>query len=287
MKTLVPLVFLLAGSIGCGEPVSFYADDSKGSKSGNAMKAPPQPISVKGATSPSPARPSTTYNAPQKPPPAETARIQGKVTETMDSGGYTYAAVKTAGDTVVWTAGPQTALKVGDTLDVESRTEMAGFSSKTLNRTFDRIFFVSTFGANAVRAPSHHAAAKKQAPAVKDEPLINTIDALAKGTGGPADAYTVQNLFANASQLNGAQVTIAGKVVKFNSGIMGKNWLHIQDGTGNPAQNTHDITVTTQGTAKVGDSVTVKATVATNRDFGAGYSYPVILENAQITPRAN
>ena len=68
---------------------------------------------------------------------------------------------------------------------------------------------------------------------------------------------------------------------------MGKNWLHTQDGTGNPAQNTHDITITTQGTAKVGDSVTVKATIATNRDVGAGYSDAIILENAQLTPSAN
>ena len=72
----------------------------------------------------------------------------------------------------------------------------------------------------------------------------------------------------DAALLSGALVT--GKVVKFNSGMMGKHWLHIQDGTGIPAQHTHAITVTTQGTAKVGDSVTVKATVATNRDFGAG-----------------
>ena len=88
----------------------------------------------------------------------------------------------------------------------------------------------------------------------------------------------------DAVLLGGLQVTVTSKAVEFNACIMGKNWLHIQDGTGIPAQNTHDITVTTQGTAKVGDSVTIKATVATNRDFGAGYSYAIILENAQVTP---
>jgi hypothetical protein len=69
-------------------------------------------------------------------------------------------------------------------------------------------------------------------------------------------------------------------VVKYNAAIMGKNWLHVQDGTGR--QGAHDITVTTTDTAQVGDTVLVKGTVAADKDFGYGYRYEVLIDNATI-----
>ena len=93
---------------------------------------------------------------------------------------------------------------------------------------------------------------------------------------------TVEQVFAEQAELSGKHIHISGKVVKVNNGIMGKNFLHIQDGTG--AEGTNDITVTSQQTAKLGDMVEIEALVTTNRDFGMGYSYPVILEEAKISP---
>ncbi len=82
--------------------------------------------------------------------------------------------------------------------------------------------------------------------------------------------------------LGGQTVTIRGVVVKFNVGVMGKNWIHLQDGSGDAAQGTSDITVTTLDGAAKGETIVIKGIVRTNKDFGAGYAYPVIVEEARI-----
>jgi hypothetical protein len=75
---------------------------------------------------------------------------------------------------------------------------------------------------------------------------------------------------------------VRGKVVKYNPEIMGKNWIHLRDGSGTATANTNDILVTTANQAKLGDIVTVKGTVRTGKDFGAGYSYKVLIEEATL-----
>jgi hypothetical protein len=77
-------------------------------------------------------------------------------------------------------------------------------------------------------------------------------------------------------------VTINGTVMKFNGGILGRNWFHVQDGSGSAADGTNDITVTTDAVTQVGDVITVTGTVVVNKDFGAGYAYKVMLEGAKI-----
>jgi photosystem II stability/assembly factor-like uncharacterized protein len=91
---------------------------------------------------------------------------------------------------------------------------------------------------------------------------------------------TVEALFQEKAQLKGQQVQLKGKVVKSNNQIMGKNWIHLQDGTG--AQGTNDITITTQDTAQVGDEVIIIGTVGVDVDFGSGYMYPLIVEKATV-----
>jgi hypothetical protein len=84
-------------------------------------------------------------------------------------------------------------------------------------------------------------------------------------------------VFADKDQLAGQPVVFRGKVVKTNPNIMGKNWLHVRDGSG--AEGTNDLTVTTaSGDAKMGDVVLVEGTAAADRDFGSGYRYEVLLE---------
>ena len=92
---------------------------------------------------------------------------------------------------------------------------------------------------------------------------------------------TVEALNLEGSKLGGQQVQVSGKVVKVNNGIMKRNFLHIQDGSGQ--QGSNDITITSNQTASVGDEVTVVGTVAVNRDFGFGYAYPILVEDSQIT----
>jgi len=89
-------------------------------------------------------------------------------------------------------------------------------------------------------------------------------------------------LWADRKALAGKTVIVRGKVVKFNGGILGLNWTHIQDGSGSEKDGTHDLTITSVGDARVGDVVTVTGTVFIDKDFTAGYFFPVIIQNATI-----
>jgi len=101
-----------------------------------------------------------------------------------------------------------------------------------------------------------------------------------KATG--PNSYSVGECFEQGKELNGKPVRVRGKVMKISRMIMGKNWLHIQDGTGNPLHNHHDLVVTTTEDPGEGKVVTIEGTLAADRDFGAGYRYDVLVEDAKI-----
>jgi len=96
-----------------------------------------------------------------------------------------------------------------------------------------------------------------------------------------AGGVTIKDLFAQRAALAGKTVKVRGKVVKVTEGVMGANWFHLQDGTG--AAGTNDLTVTSDGNAKVGDLVVISGTLATDKDFGMGYRYEVIVEKATLS----
>jgi hypothetical protein len=200
-------------------------------------------------------------------------QISGKVVETMDSGGYTYVLVQEGGQKT-WVAVPAMKVKVGQSVSFSPGVEMKNFTSKTLNRTFDSIYF-STGPAGGAHNDGMVAAAPKKTAPVKGEKISVT-----KAQG--KDAYTVSEIYAKKEALHEKPAVIRAKVVKVASGIMGKNWIHLQDGTGDAATGTNDLVATTQDTASVGDVVTVKGTVYKDKDFGAGYKYSVIMEKASV-----
>jgi hypothetical protein len=104
------------------------------------------------------------------------------------------------------------------------------------------------------------------------------LSGIAKADGG----LTIAEVFEGKDQLAGQPILVRGKVVKSNPDIMGKNWLHVRDGSG--AGGTNDLTVTTAGAVpNVGDTVVVKGVLALNKDFGMGYQYDVIVEDAEVT----
>ena len=112
---------------------------------------------------------------------------------------------------------------------------------------------------------------------------VAAINAGAQEIAPAAKAYKVADLFKDKAKLDNQKVTVKGKVVKVASGIMGKNWLHLQDGTGSASNKTNDLTVTTsQDLPEVGKTVTVTGTLRKDKDFGSGYFYPVIIEEATI-----
>ena len=90
-------------------------------------------------------------------------------------------------------------------------------------------------------------------------------------------------VYANKDSLAGQPVSLRGKVVKFNANILGTNFLHIQDGSGDVADGSNDLTVTTHAEAEIGQTIVVSGTIILGKDFGAGYSFPVMMEDASIT----
>lgn len=196
-----------------------------------------------------------------------------EVLETMNGGGYTYVQVKTDSG-LIWAAGPQAAVKVGDKVNLGDGMLMSDFHSETLDRTFDEIYFVGNI---TVVGGAGGAPAVASAHGAGDAPAAIEIGAIAKPEGGS----TIAELYAGMADLAGKQILVRGRVVKYTANIMGHNWLHIQDGSGQ--NGTNDLTVTTDGTAALGDLVLIRGTAATNKDFGAGYSYELIIEEASVT----
>ena len=219
--------------------------------------------------------------------------LSGTVLEIIDSAGYTYLRISTA-DGEKWAAVNQTKVAKGDRITVHDATLMKNFKSRTLNRQFDSIYFgtlgggqVSPHGgdtAGAVPAgggapgPGGKAAL---APAHGNLGAKVTLDAPIAKAAGP-DGRTIADVYAQKEKLKDKSVSVRGKVTKFNANIMGKNWLHLQDGTGNAASKTFDLTATTKDQATVGDIVVVRGVIRVNKDFGAGYTYPVIVENSKL-----
>ncbi len=204
----------------------------------------------------------------------------GRVVETMNSGGYTYVKIDTGKDTI-WTAAPETQVTVGDSVSVLPGTLMRNFKSDTLDRTFEQIYFVAAIsGAGAGQAAAgdmgaYHAGIQKESK--NADPAAADFSGITKPDGGKS----VAELFAQKKDLSGTEVLVRGKVVKYNARIMDKNWIHLQDGTGTKGLN--DLTVNTSAEAKVGDTVLVKGVLVTNKDYGYGYKYDVIIEDAEVT----
>ncbi len=252
-------------------------------------------------------------DAPVVAAPAQ-AVISGTVLETMNAAGYTYLQVDTGTDQP-WVAIPETQLAVGDQVSYRQGMVMKNFPSKSLDRTFESIVFSSGLINPAAINEEQAALSKDIAITSAAAPLAtNTPDSFAdaiKGEGGQQqneaqmesggslaamtpfasisvpraegeNSQTVSDIFANKDQLDGKKVRIQGKVIKFSPMIMGKNWIHIQDGSGDPLQNSHDLVVTTNDTPGESEIITIEGTVRANQDFGFGYKYDVLVDEAVI-----
>jgi hypothetical protein len=199
-------------------------------------------------------------------------KISGKVTQTMDVAEYTYIEVDT-GNGLVWAAGPVTNVKVGDTVETSSGIEMVNFQSSALGRTFDRIRLVSV-----IQVWSPNSGSSKSAADVGSAAEEVSVSGIERVEGG----HTVAEVIAGKANLAGSEIAVRGKITKMNTGIMGRNWLHLSDGTVGPAGE-KDLTVTTEEVPAIGSTVVVRGTVATDRDFGSGYQYSILIENAKVT----
>ena len=231
------------------------------------------------------------------PAPTPQSPVKGTVLETMDAGGYTYVNVATD-DGEKWIAVNQTSLAVGEEITYLDGMVMQNFFSKSLDRTFPQIVFSGGIVGGGAGTPSMPAPTGSDAQSFSQ--ALST-----EGTGAPTstgsqkavvpfseikvekapgeNSYTVEEIHSKAAELNGKTVIVKGKVMKVSPRIMGRNWIHIQDGTGNPEANTHDLVVTSsEEPAADAEIITLEGVLAANKDFGSGYSYAVIIEEATI-----
>ncbi len=236
--------------------------------------------------------------------------IMGKILETMDGGGYTYLLLQ-IGPRQVWVAIRQMKVTVGENIALMPGIEMYEFTAKSINRTFDIIIFsdgpISQQGATSLHGSSAHGGGGhgssaphggaggghgSSAPHGSAEQELTTsgssgivvpkLDVKVEKASG-ANAYTVMELYEKRIELNEKDVTVKGKVVKVTPEIMGKNWLHLQDGTGYEQNNTNDIVITTKDLPTVGDVVTISGKLYSDKDFGSGYKYSAIIEEAKVS----
>lgn len=199
--------------------------------------------------------------------------VTGEVLETQDARGYTYLRLMTK-DGETWAAVSKASVKPGSKVTIENVMVMNDFESKSLKKTFTTIIFGSLAGANGQGTAN----AMGMAHAGMGKPVDTENIKIAKAMG--ANAKTVAEIITQAPGLKDKPVLVRGKVVKYNSGIMGKNWIHLRDGSGSATDNTNDLLLTSMSEVKLGDVVTAKGTVRTDKDFGSGYAYKVIIEEA-------
>jgi hypothetical protein len=205
--------------------------------------------------------------------------FSGKVTETLNTAGYTYLQVDT-GTQRIWVAAPAFEVKNGDSVAVANGMPMQNYSSKTLKREFDLVYFTDNVQVNGkpLAAPAVHGELPIGHPPLTGAtaaPEIN-LSSIKKAAGGK----TVGEIHSEKEKLKGKQVSVRGKVVRYNARILGKNWLRIQDGTGSPGSA--ELAITTDAVVKVGDTVLVSGILAADKDFGSNYKYSVIIENAKV-----
>jgi hypothetical protein len=207
-------------------------------------------------------------------PMVDMSSISGKVVESMNSGGYTYVNLEKDGKNT-WVAIPTSKVLVGQELSFFPGAVMMNFKSKTLDRTFENIIF-----SDGIIGQQGNGSAAGSAGQKKAKPSKAMAIKVEKASG--PDAYTVAELYEKSAGLDGKTVVFRGKVVKFSPEIMGMNWIHIQDGSGETSKGSNDITVTSKDVVAQGDVVTVKGILNTNEDFGSGYKFAVIVQKASI-----
>ena len=215
--------------------------------------------------------------AAEKPAPRQSASVKGKVLEIKDVESYTYLLLKTK-DGETWAAVAKTPVEKGAEVTIENAMFMSNFESKALKKTFDRIVFGTLGGAGASAAGAGGDMAGVHSGVAK---AADVGDVKVAKASGP-DARTVAEIVTKRAEFKDKTIRVRGKVVKYTAEVLGKNWIHLRDGSGSASDNTNDVLVTTKDQARIGDVVVVKGVVHTDRDLGSGYSYKVLIEDATL-----
>jgi hypothetical protein len=197
-----------------------------------------------------------------------------KVSEVIQSSNYTYLKVAENG-AEKWIAVTRQEAAPGQTYYYGEGLEMKNFHSKELDRNFETILFVQNLSAQPQAAttplPNPHGNAMGKVSVDQKEGI----------SVAPAEnGLSIAKLYTSKNDYSGKKIKMKGQVVKVNDEVMGKNWVHLQDGT---KEDDHfDLTITTLDKVVVGEVATFEGTIALNKDFGYGYTYELIMEDAKL-----
>lgn len=199
---------------------------------------------------------------------------QGIVTEVLNTDRYTYLELQDK-DQKYWIAITRQPINIGEKIVFSDGILKNNFESKEFNRLFETIYLVSRFQRFGKKAntPDERVVEKDIAETNQNESKTGNIEKLL-----PDGSTPINNLLSNSAEYEGKKVLVSGTVIKVNYNIMGKNWVHLRNGD----KNRQDFTLTTTENVMEGESVTFEGTIHTNRDFGAGYFYDVIMEDATL-----
>lgn len=218
---------------------------------------------------------------------SEQAALSGTVREVIQVANYTYLRVEPKGGPEFWAAVTKATVDEGSAVSLDGAELMTNFESKELDRVFDRIYF----GRLSSGAKSPHEgdgfapptkeegeAARRAASMVAEEiPIVG-----GEKAEGPL-GRTVEEIHEDGATLSGKKVRVRGTVVKLTRKVMGTNFLHIRDGSGEGAKETHDLVLkVAEDPPSLGSQALFEGTVASNVDLGAGYNYPVLIEEGRV-----
>lgn len=219
-----------------------------------------------------------------------------KVKDVEQVGSYTYLLVKGNGKgKEYWVAVSSMEAAPGETYHYQGGLLMEDFHSNELNRTFESVLFLDAIYPG--EAPKGNAAAVQadgdgssmSAAEGGDIPMHGTTQGDTPGSRvvqaksdvkveAAEGALSIAALFADPQAYEGKKIRVTGQVTKFNPYIMDRNWIHLQDGT--EYDGKFDLTATSEEFFEEGNTITLEGVLALNRDFGYGYSYELLLENA-------
>jgi hypothetical protein len=200
-----------------------------------------------------------------------------EVTEVIQATNYTYLKVN-ENMAERWVAVTKQEINVGDVFYYDGALQMNNFKSKDLDRTFDEIYFVTQISKTPIVREKMGSGMPAHSGKIETQKLSSIT--LEKS----ANEITLASIFEKRDEFAAKEFEIRGIVVKVNKQVMGKNWIHIQDGT--DFNSDFDLTITTQDLAEMGDEVTFKGKISVNKDFGSGYRYDVIMEDAVLVNKS-
>lgn len=202
----------------------------------------------------------------------KTKAHQIKVKEVLQTSSYTYLFVN-ENNKDYWIAVGKADVKVNDHLYYQEALVMKDFKSEELDRTFDQILFVENIGGVKLKNDSMPNDSLHQQVLVQEKKPVINVDIAPNG-------IRIAELMKNRDNYANKKVIIRGQVVKINANIMDRNWVHLKDGTSHSGKS--DLTFTTLEEVNIGDVVTFEGTVAIEKEYGAGYVYPLIVEDAKL-----